>query len=286
MSSIKLKANAKINIGLEVLYRRNDNFHEINTIFYKINLYDDIIIKKNFENNNILIQIEPNINIPIEDNIVYKAAALLKSFFNIDYGADIFIKKNIPIGAGLGGGSSDAASTLLGLIEHWDIKSSDKNLFDKDLNSLASKLGSDVPFFLKDASAIGTSRGEVLDYFDYKLPYWILVVYPNIHISTKWAYEGLNRNNEVREASNLKKYLLDAKNDLNNFEYIKNDFEELVFNKYPEIKEIKSILYIENAIYSSLSGSGSAVYGFFDDEKKAVIASKRFANYFTYICLP
>ncbi|TAK60449.1 MAG: 4-(cytidine 5'-diphospho)-2-C-methyl-D-erythritol kinase, partial [Bacteroidetes bacterium] len=174
------KAYAKINIGLRILGKREDGYHDIETIFHRTNIFDRLIFELNKE---IFISVSgfplPNDN----NNLSLRAANLLRQSYNLPFGVKIGLEKNIPIGAGLGGGSSDAAATLLGLRTLWNLPIS-----IAELNVLAQQLGADVPYFLHDDSAYGTGRGDTLEYFHLDLPYWIVLVYPAIHVSTAWAY--------------------------------------------------------------------------------------------------
>jgi 4-diphosphocytidyl-2-C-methyl-D-erythritol kinase len=280
MNSLVLHANAKINFGLEILNKRNDGYHNINSIFLPICLSDELIIT---ESPDLIIKLKPDLGIPVEENLVYKAAIELKKAFDItESGANILIKKNIPIGAGLGGGSSDAATVLIGLAKIWNI-----NIEPSQLLNLAVKLGSDIPFFLRNTPAIVNGRGEQLEFFEYSLPYWILLVYPKINISTAWAYKSLKRTESKVKSTNFKKLILESQLNHNIFrENIKNDFEGIVFENYPEISQIKDSLYGSGAVFALLSGSGSSVYGMFDDYELCIRAEKIFSDYFTFICPP
>jgi len=276
---LKLKAYSKINLGLEILFKRQDGFHELNTIFIRTCLADELLFETN---DNIIITSEPDLCIPQEDNLVYKAAIELKKHFPDTPGCKIKIIKNIPSGAGLGGGSSDAASALLGLTKIWNITSSDKLLFN-----IAKSLGSDVPFFLNEKCAIAQGRGEKLKYFNFKHPWWIVLIKPDISISTSWAYQNLNLGSIQRTPSDLKSILTESFTKPNVLKKsIFNHFEESVFHKYQGIKDIKEILYSNGAILSLLSGSGSTVFGLFESEKDSLSSVKQLNKCFTYICPP
>lgn len=280
MKSLKLKAYAKINIGLQVLNKRADGYHDINTIFSKINLFDEITL---CENKDIIVECEPSLNIPMEANLAYKAAEKFNSAFSKNAGGvHIHIKKNIPTGAGLGGGSSDAAAILSGLCELREIPPDYNKLID-----IAASLGSDAPFFLDPRTALAKGRGEKLFYFDYEIPYWTLLVYPNINISTKWAYESLESDEHPKNADDFKTALLSS---ITMPEILKtkiyNDFEKSVFNNNPEIKQIKQDLYKNGSLFALLSGSGSTVYGFFTSEDEASKAAANFQYYQSFLCAP
>ncbi len=278
MNILKINANAKLNLGLQILNKREDGFHNINTIFTGTRLFDEIEIKpgKNLE-----ISCSPSLNIPQEENIAFKAVRQFLDFYNItDTSFSISIKKNIPTGAGLGGGSSDAASVLLGLRKILNIPYNYRELHDISL-----KLGSDVPYFLKKGTAVGKGRGEKLSYFSYKLPYHILLVLPGLHVSTPWAYSSLERTLTPEKALDFKKILLQS---VNEPEILKteifNDFEKTVFVQYPILKEIKEKLYSSNAVYAQMSGSGSTVFGLFRTNKEAEDSSLLFQGFNTFIC--
>jgi len=268
MKLIKKSAFAKINLGLEVLNKREDGFHNINTVFSRINIADELMFS---ESEKIEVLCDVNLGIKPEENLVYKAAMKLKKKYAIEKGAKIEIHKNIPAGAGLGGGSSDAASALLGLVELWDIKFNYQDLF-----IIALSLGSDIPFFLKKGTAFAQSRGEKLFYFDYKLPYKCVLAMPEIHISTPWAYRALERGEKVFPATNLPLILQKSLDNPSLLaELVHNHFEKPVFEQYSKIAEIKQEFYNNQAIYSSLSGSGSAVFGLFANDYLAEQAASR-----------
>ena len=276
---ITIEAFSKINLGLEILYKRNDGFHELNTVFYKTCLSDTLNF---YEDNKITVTSKPDLGIPQEQNLVFISAMLLKQKYPDTPGCRIHIEKRIPSGAGLGGGSSDAATTLLGLSRLWRIKPQ-QNL----LHNLACQLGSDVPFFLINECAQATGRGEQLEYFDFKPPWWLLLVYPNSHISTKWAYQSLELESVRKKPSNLKKILNQSLSNPKTLkENVFNDFENTVFSANPKIHSIKKELYSSGALFSSLSGSGSTVFGFFETKESCIAASLQQNNYFTFICPP
>lgn len=279
MKSLKLEAPAKINLGLQVLYKRPDNFHEINTIFHTIGLSDEIEMEIS---DNISLKTIPSLGIDEKDNLVFKAAKLLKEKYKIKSGVQIILKKNIPSGAGLGGGSSDAASTLIGLAKLWEIEQNYDELYE-----IAAALGSDVPFFLKKGTALASGRGEKLEYFDFKLPYRILLINPGIHISSSRAYKSLNRGSESGPRKDYKSALTGS---IRNHEYIReiitNDFEEPVFSIHPELTAIKESLYNYGAVLALLSGSGSSLFGLFESEESAKKASENFSDYFTFLNSP
>lgn len=263
-----VRAYAKINIGLRILRKREDGYHDIETVFHRINLFDEIV----FEPSSVVSMSCNRHDLPTDDtNLCIRAASVLQRTFKIKNGVHITLKKNIPIGAGLGGGSSDAATVLTALPVWWG-----ENPSPGELYALALELGSDVPYFLQHGTACATGRGEVLEYFDLDLPYWIVVAYPNIHVSTSWAYQNSSLRNESVRTGNrpsgdsVKDVLLEHLHHPRMLMHLlSNDFESLVLRTYPEIAKVKKILYDSGAVFSQMSGSGSSVYGFFKEERYA-----------------
>lgn len=271
---VKKNANAKINIGLEVLNKRGDNFHNINTIFYSLsNLYDEIFFEKNDSD---VINITSNVpELNSSDNLIAKAIKKIERKKNKKFGLNIELKKNIPMGAGLGGGSSDAATTINAVDQIYEL-----GLSYNEKLILAQAVGSDVPFFLQGGAALGRSRGETLTYFNYDVPFKIVIVFPDIHVSTPNAYKKLNRDFTPRKMVDFVAILEKAKDNPSLFKsMIKNDFEKPIFEDYPEIKEIKNKLYDEGAVFSQISGSGSSVFAFFEDNISINSLKKTFPNY-------
>lgn len=245
--------NAKINIGLNIVEKRQDGFHNIESIFYPVfELYDVLEIVKNEE----LKFTSTGIKIPgnEKDNLCLKAYHLLKQDFDISP-VHIYLLKVIPIGAGLGGGSADAAFTLKGLNELFELK-----LTDEELINYARKLGSDCAFFIKNTPVYAFNKGDEFEAINLDLSaYDIKIEYPNIHIATAEAYEGIH---PKAPAKNLKTLITAP---IENWKAtIKNDFEESIFPNHLAIKEWKEKMYNNGAVYASMTGSGSAVYGVFE----------------------
>ncbi len=257
LSQITLKTPAKINIGLWVERKREDGYHNIKTIFVPITLYDELklITAENIE----CVCDDPCIPSG-EKNLAYKAAQEFFRYTGLKGGVKIHIKKNIPAGRGLGGGSSDAAAVINGLCNMFDI-----NLSFEERVFLALKIGMDVVFFLRPFPAIAEDRGEKLSYFK-SLNFPILLYCPTFGISTKWAYASLK---ELTNAGNCIKILKDSLMQ-GEFEKIEkcefNVFEDIVFKKYPLLLEVKKEMKKAGAYFSLLSGSGSAVYGIFKND--------------------
>ena len=250
-------AYAKINLGLLVLNKRPDGYHNIITVFHRINLFDQIGLAPSEE----IAVVSTSPEAPSdESNICHEAARLLRERLKIRKGVAITIEKNIPVGAGLGGGSSDAAAVLRNLPAFWQ-QSVDASL----LHELALQLGSDVPYFLGRGSAVARGRGEILEYFPLDLPFTILLCNPNIHVGTAWAYGQLHPRpgrNDVSLRDFLRKGIEEPRF-LN--ETLVNDFEPAVFHAFPDIRRLKEDMLTAGAVYASMSGSGSSVYGLFND---------------------
>jgi 4-diphosphocytidyl-2-C-methyl-D-erythritol kinase len=267
---MKVLSPAKINLGLQVLNKRKDGFHNINTVFYPINIYDEITIEQSDD----LIVDTIGMNIDVQDNLVYKAAAKLQKKDGKRLGAKITLKKNIPAGAGLGGGSANAAITLLALKSLWK-----SDVTNTDLHIISQALGSDVPFFLRHGAAIGLSRGEKLEYIAWQAKHKIVVVNPGIHISTAEAYKALGRDGTMPKTVDFRTILYRSDENPSILNMLFNDFEKYAFQTHPEIAELKRSLYHNGAVLAMMSGSGSSVFAFFDREKDISFLDSLYPNY-------
>jgi len=250
--------NAKINLGLNILRKREDGYHELETIFYPVGLKDGLEFIENKQNKINFTSTGLPLNIDTEANIVVKAYRLLAADYSLP-GLDIHLHKVIPFGAGLGGGSSDAAFLLKGLNDFFEL-----GLFVSQLKKYALKLGADCSFFLENKPAFACGIGEQLQNINFTLnSYFIVLVKPPFGVGTREAYAGI-------KPSIPKKLLLDSIHlSPDNWQNcIVNDFETSVFNLYPEIAEVKTKLRENGAVYASMSGSGSSVYGIFKNEPK------------------
>lgn len=269
---LTLKAPAKINWFLNVLGRRDDGYHNIESIIQKISLYDFISFWPSED-----LTLKTELQIPTEQNLVYKAAVLLKKTSGVSAGAKIRLNKNVPVAAGLGGGSSDAALTLIGLNKLWSL-----GLSCSELNVLAEQLGSDVPFFLHGPLAFVNGRGEnVTDYRSIK-SINILLVKPPVSVSTRWAYENLKLTKRTSKVNNITLFIhAIRKGKLQGTSSFHNDLEPVATKIFPVIADIKERLLREGAILSMMSGSGPTVFGVFESAKEAGKASKAFKDCWT-----
>ncbi len=272
LNNITIHAPAKINIGLNIVAKRNDGYHDLETIFYQIHDLFDILTFERAEKLELVLKDK---NQELEnDNIIIHAIKLLEQKAKKKLNVKIELSKNIPIGAGLGGGSSDGASTLTAMNKLFNL-----NLSLEELEIIALELGSDVPLFLHNFPTIGKSRGEDLVKLDLKIDNPILLINPGIHISTKDAFSSIIPKPNMFNYSNINNYKISEWNGS-----VINDFEKSVFNLYPEITEIKNSLIKNDAIFSLMSGTGSTVYGIFETLEKAKFVAKLFPkSYFTFV---
>ena len=243
--------NAKINIGLNVVSKRADGYHNLETIFYPVKLADilEIVDSDKPELSISGIQIEG----PLSENLILRAYRLLKNDFDLPP-VKFHLHKIIPFGAGLGGGSSDAAFLLKMLNAYFNL-----TINTKQLKKYASQIGADCPFFIENKPAFASGIGDRLNSINLDLSgFEILIVKPRISVSTGEAYKNVVPSKPKFNLNEIEKAPIELWKDL-----VTNDFEQSVFPVYPEIREIKETLYNLGALYSSMSGSGSAVFGIF-----------------------
>ena len=240
--------HAKINLGLQIKNKRVDGYHDLETIFYPVDYCDVLEIILSDE----LIFTSSGKDIPGDDNLCLDAYNLLQQDFDIP-AVHIHLHKIIPIGAGLGGGSSDAAFTLKGINELFDLQ-----LSNEQLRMYAVQIGADCPFFIENKPMLATGIGEIFEPIDLDLSaYHIAIVKPNIHVSTAEAYSEVNPKEHLYSLRDL------IKSPIKEWQ-LQNDFEQSVFAKYSAIEDLKKSLYKQGAVYASMSGSGSSVFGLFD----------------------
>jgi 4-diphosphocytidyl-2-C-methyl-D-erythritol kinase len=249
--------NCKINLGLHILQKRADGFHDLETVFYPLALQDALEIVQNplpastIQFNTTGLKIDSS----AESNICFTAYQLLKKDFPELPSIKMHLHKAIPSGAGLGGGSSDGAFTLMLLNKKFNLGLSEEQLID-----YALQLGSDCPFFIKNKPCYATGRGERLEEIALNLSHYkIALVNPQIHIHTGKAFSKITPSNQRACIKEIIQQPVEKWKEL-----LKNDFEEVVFAEYPEVKTIKEELYKQGAGYASMSGSGSTVYGLFE----------------------
>jgi 4-diphosphocytidyl-2-C-methyl-D-erythritol kinase len=260
--------NCKINLGLRILRKRNDGYHDLETVFYPLPHYDIIELIHGsddlvFSGSGLRVAGEP------ANNLCFKAIQLLKTDFPELPAMRMHLHKNIPMGAGLGGGSADGAFTLQLINQKFRL-----DLSPEQLLSYALQLGSDCPFFIINKPCIGNGRGEQLEEIAVDLSnYGILLVHPAIPINTAEAFSGINPAIPVKSVKEIIQQQVNTWKD----ELI-NDFETTVFKTYPDIKSIKDTLYSKGAVYAAMSGSGSTVYGIFEDHSALASARSSFKS--------
>lgn len=283
MNSVQIKSFAKINLGLYLLEKRIDGYHDILTIFQTIDLHDTLMFKRMRAPH--LILTSKGISIPLkEDNLVSRAYRFFLNKMHRKCGLEIHIEKRIPVGSGLGGGSSNAAATLLAM--DWLLNT---KLKQDDLESMAAEIGSDVPFFIRRGTMIGEGRGECLVPINLQMDYWAVLVCPEISVSTTWAYSqakiGLTKDEKLTKFRSI--FQNPSPQSLR--EALANDLEEVVFRRHPLLRLLKEDLYKRDAFYASMSGSGSSVYGLFHHREQAEAAQSFFSidqRLTTFLCRP
>jgi 4-diphosphocytidyl-2-C-methyl-D-erythritol kinase len=284
MSEVRIPAFAKINLRLDILGKRRDGFHELRTIFQTISLHDELRLRSS-RGNGIALHVEGNQPLSVEPpkkNLVYRAVHALRRELKIRAGVEIMLKKNIPAGRGLGGGSSDAAAALLGYLRF-----THKKLAPARLLEIASSLGADVPFFLLGGRALGVNKGDEI----YPLPdipkLSILVVSPkDIHVPTPDAYRWLQAKPLAltKSPGTSKLFEFCALSWSAQGSGLSNDFERPVFRRHPRLGRIKRELLQRGAAEASLAGSGSAVFGVFPSPAMARRAAVGFPHDQTFVC--
>ena len=262
---------AKINLGLWVTGKRPDGYHNIESVFYPVDIQDVLEIipspdgRFEFASSGIPIPGD------YQDNLVVKAYRMMKEKYGLPP-VHIHLHKMIPLGSGTGGGSSDAAETIKILNTLFQLK-----LGILELSDHALAIGSDCPFFIDPSPMLGSGRGEILEPLEFTLiKYNILLVFPGITVSTKEAYAALKPRVHQDSLKALVRLPVESWKD-----FINNDFEAVIFSKYPQLEALKQLLYQSGAVYASMTGSGSALYAIFD---KTVDVSVIPRDYYPYLC--
>lgn len=263
---ISFESHAKINIGLKITGERPDGYHTIRTVYQELVLADTVILEPLSDGWEMACNTD---SVPRDrTNLVVKAYLKLKGEFPTVGGVAINLEKRIPPGAGLGGGSSDAAAVLKGINHLYQL-----GLTTKQLEDVALSIGADVPFFIRGGTLFAEGVGEILSPVVLPPMGAILLVIPAVRISTGWAYRHVR--NHLSDADGRGKFSADFMSHVS-WEFFENDFESLVFQTYPEIGDIKRRLLDAGAVFASLSGSGSTVFGIFRNEDQALEAQRAF----------
>jgi 4-diphosphocytidyl-2-C-methyl-D-erythritol kinase len=271
MAEMTARAPAKINLGLHVIRKRDDGYHDIETCMVAIGWYDEFRLSSADE---ISLTCSDK-GLPTDDsNLVVRAAKLLRDTVGHDFGASIHLEKVIPYAAGLGGGSSDAATTLKALRELWEL-----DISDDGLREIAEQIGSDVPFFISSAPAIATGRGEILSHLAPGIlpaEAQVLVVVAGTGISTAEAYGAISPSDRDRESI---ADIVTGRHFSSWQGLLENDFQEVAFSLRPALIKVADYVTAVGADYVSLSGSGSALYGLFEEPALADRAATKLRGY-------
>jgi 4-diphosphocytidyl-2-C-methyl-D-erythritol kinase len=268
LKSITLKAPAKVNYRLDVLRKRPDGYHDLRMVMQRIGLCDEI---------EITLREIPGIHVTCNQegvpdgpgNIAWRAAEAMLEQYAGSAGVDICVHKKIPVAAGLGGGSSDAATVLMGLNELLELNFSDEKLME-----IGAKLGADVPFFIFKKTALAEGIGDILSPIEGLPPVWMVLVNPNIHVSTQWVYQNL-RLTKREDAYKLPRFYGQVKDVCS---ILSNDLEAVTIEKFPVILEIKELLILTGASGVLMSGSGPTVFAVFADEESARSSFERISG--------
>ena len=269
LDSINLRAYAKINLGLDVVGRRDDGYHLVSMVMQSVRLFDKLTITKSDEEG---IRLTTNLDfLPVNDNnLVVKAARLLMEEYNVKEGVDIYLEKHIPVAAGMAGGSSDCAAALYGINRLFNLNLSNKELMDRGVT-----LGADVPYCIMRGTALSEGIGEKLKRLSPMPDCYIVIAKPPVSVSTGYVYEHIdNEGIDVHpDISGIIKGLDDG--DLHAIaDRLGNVLEKVTVNMHPEIDELKRMMINKGALNSLMSGSGPTVFGLFDDKDKADAANK------------
>ena len=260
MKSIELSSYAKINLRLDIVRKRKDGYHDIRTLLQQVSLKDELSIT--LSSGSIKVKCDDHQVPANEGNLAYTAAHAILNQYGIKDGVSISIKKNTPIAAGLGGGSSNAASTLIGINQLFGLEVS-----AQELMRTGKDIGADVPFFIFGKTALATGIGDRLEKIELVPKLWLLLVTPGIQISTAWAYENVRMG---LTSTPINTNIPNCINNLNDIiPLLSNYLERSVIPRYPIIKNIKEDLLDKGAKGSLMSGSGSTVYGIFSSEDEA-----------------
>jgi 4-diphosphocytidyl-2-C-methyl-D-erythritol kinase len=261
---IRKLSPAKVNLYLRVLRKREDGYHDIATLMQKISLYDEMTFSP--IERGIAVRC-PDSSLPEnEDNIVYRAASAVFPSASSTSGIEITIKKKIPVAAGLGGGSSNAATTLMTINEMLGFPHS-----SDDLMKIGAKLGADIPFFIFGKTAWVLGIGDLLQAADNIPPLWFVLINPRFEISTRMVYENLNLR-LTKESMSYTIPSFQAVDDL--LKYLRNDLEQVTLSMYPVLQQLKDLLLVYGALGALMSGSGPTVFGLFSERKAALKAKK------------
>ena len=266
-----IKTGCKINLGLNITERRPDGYHNIQTIFYPVPLYDVLTIGEGKDEDVLTLGGHP-LEGDVQDNLVLRAVRLLRQEGFPIPSLNIDLHKVIPSGAGLGGGSSDAACMVRTLVRRYNL-----SLSEEQMERLAAKLGADCPFFINPRPLYAEGIGDIFAPISLDLSGWYLIlVKPEVHVSTREAYAGVHPHKPTYSMLETAKLPVGMWADR-----MVNDFEESIFSSHPLLADIKQELYHLGAAYAAMSGSGSTIFGLFSSRPEC---EQNFADHFTFVC--
>lgn len=266
MEIFSLKAYAKINLGLDVLRRLDNGYHEVKMIMQTVGIYDELTFTPKDEG---IVITTDNGELPTDDgNLIYKAAKMMMDKYNVEKGIHIHLQKNIPIAAGMAGGSTDAAAAFRGVNRMFGLGAS-----EEELKQMAVKVGADVPYCLMGGTALSEGIGEVLSLLPATPQCFVLIAKPDINVSTKFVYENLHAN-ELKEHPDIDGMVEAIKSGSLEgvITRLGNVLETVTVKKYPIIEQIKENIHENGALGVLMSGSGPTVFGLFEDKNKATMA--------------
>jgi len=264
MKELHLNAYAKVNLSLDVGPERSDGYHEIESVMHTISLHDSITLREAGSGTEVVVN--DGANVPTDHrNLVARTAEMLREMFTVTRPVQIELTKRIPVAAGLGGGSSDAAVTLLGLVQMWKLR-----LDGRELLALATKLGADVPFFLEGGGAVARGKGERLTYLPPLPTTWIVLARPRVEVSTAWAYRQLPSGGVSPRPNTASMIEAVKQEDVREVgRLMHNVFEDVVAQTHPLIKDLKTRILRGESYGASMSGTGPAVFGLMANEAAA-----------------
>ncbi len=271
MDELTVRSPAKINLFLEVLGERGDGYHQIITLMQAVDLCDELVLRK--RKGGVTLSCDHPRCPSDKRNLAFKAASILLEEEKMKQGVGIHIKKEIPISAGLGGGSSNAAATLKGMNRLFGLQ-----LSRERLHTLACQIGSDVPFFLYSGQALASGRGEQIEPAVLYTDYWLVIVFPGFEVSAGWAYQNAKISLTRKEKVVNYRILESNVGFYDALPHFENDLEEAVVRKHPVVREVKDALRRSGALKSSMSGSGPTVYGVFDQKPQAEEVARKLSR--------
>lgn len=280
MEEIYIKARAKINLSLEIVGKRKDNYHDIKSIFQKVNLYDELYLRKIEKNE---LEIQTNIEqLNSKENIIYKAYIVLREKYKNVTGVEVKLNKKIPMQAGLAGGSTDCASFILGMNRLFNLK-----LSKAEMEMLGKGLGADVVSCFYNRALMAEGIGEIITPINTNFKYYIVIIKPQISCNTKEMYQRIDERNNIKHQSNNSNKIRQAL-EQNNLQTVANNLYNIfegVIEEKEVIKDIKEELINQGALGSLMTGSGSCVYGIFEKKEVAKLAYNTLKKkYQTYLC--